>query len=76
MTSSTRIISALPATKIVDAAKQSGELTIEAWVKPQDDLQAGPRESSRCRSTPTGTLRSHRMETATTGAISHHHDRR
>src|SRR5580765_7110424 len=42
VTGSTKIVSEAPAKKIVDAVKQSGELTIEAWVRPQDDRQAGP----------------------------------
>ncbi|WZP00342.1 DUF1553 domain-containing protein [Isosphaeraceae bacterium EP7] len=42
VTSSTRISSARPARKIVAAVKQSGGLSIEAWVKPQDTSQAGP----------------------------------
>lgn len=42
VTTSTKIASTGPATKIVDAVKKSGELTIEAWIRPQDDRQAGP----------------------------------
>ena len=40
--SSARISSTGPARKIVAAVKQSGGLSIEAWVKPQDTHQAGP----------------------------------
>jgi len=42
ITTSSKIVSEAPAKKIVDTVKQSGELTIEAWVKPQDDRQGGP----------------------------------
>lgn len=42
VTSSARISSIQPARKIVEAVKQSGELSIEAWVKPHDTKQAGP----------------------------------
>ncbi|OYV85948.1 MAG: hypothetical protein B7Z73_12615, partial [Planctomycetia bacterium 21-64-5] len=42
VTSSSRIVSAKPAKKISDAIKQSGELTLEAWVRPIDDRQGGP----------------------------------
>ncbi|HVC92800.1 MAG TPA: DUF1549 domain-containing protein, partial [Pirellulales bacterium] len=42
VSSSARISSAGPARKIVAAIKQSNALSIEAWVKPQDALQAGP----------------------------------
>ncbi len=31
-----------PATKVIDAVKRSGELTIEAWVRPAKTNQAGP----------------------------------
>jgi hypothetical protein len=39
---STRIRSAGPATKIIEAVKASGELTIEVWIKPQHGEQRGP----------------------------------
>jgi hypothetical protein len=42
VTSNSKIVSDEPARKIVDAVKKSGALTIEAWVRPQDDRQAGP----------------------------------
>jgi hypothetical protein len=42
VTSSARMTSMQPARKIVAAVKQSGGLSIEAWVKPQDTRQAGP----------------------------------
>jgi mono/diheme cytochrome c family protein len=42
VTSSAAIGSAKPAGKIIDAVRKSGELTIEAWVKPENDKQAGP----------------------------------
>ncbi|TWU25474.1 Planctomycete cytochrome C [Novipirellula galeiformis] len=38
----TSLISATPATKIIDSIKRSGEITIEAWIKPASDSQAGP----------------------------------
>lgn len=40
--SSTRIQSSKPAKKIIDAAKRSGSITIEAWIKPWSDSQEGP----------------------------------
>ena len=40
--SSTKISSPGPAKKIVDAVKQSNAVTVEAWVKPASDRQAGP----------------------------------
>src|SRR5262245_16497010 len=40
VTASTRISSVQPARKIVAAVKQSGGLSIEAWVKPKDVRQA------------------------------------
>lgn len=40
--SSTKIQSARPAKKIIDAAKRSGAATFEAWVKPANDKQGGP----------------------------------
>lgn len=40
--SSTSIISVTPATKIIDSVKRSGEITIEAWIKPANVSQAGP----------------------------------
>lgn len=40
--SATPIRSKEPATKITSAVKRSGEFSIEAWVKPRDDRQAGP----------------------------------
>ncbi|MGH7140350.1 MAG: hypothetical protein ACREHD_31830, partial [Pirellulales bacterium] len=40
--SSARIVSAGPAKKVIDAVKQAGELTLEAWVRPNDDRQGGP----------------------------------
>src|SRR5205809_3405097 len=42
VTSSASIRSANPAAKIIDAVRKSGEFTIEAWVKPDNDRQAGP----------------------------------
>ncbi len=38
----TLIRSDQPATKIIDAVKRSGELTIEAWIQPAKTAQAGP----------------------------------
>ena len=40
--SATRIQSSKPAKKIIDAAKRSGSITIEAWIRPQSDSQEGP----------------------------------
>jgi len=38
----TRIRSSRPATKIIDAVKRTGALTIEAWVRPANTRQGGP----------------------------------
>ena len=40
--SSVRINSSGPATKIIDAIRQSASLTIDAWVKPANKSQTGP----------------------------------
>ncbi len=40
--SSARIRSTQPATKIHQAVKRSGELSLEAWLTPADDRQTGP----------------------------------
>ena len=40
--SSARIRSLLPARKIATAVKNSGELTVEAWLKPLNNFQNGP----------------------------------
>lgn len=40
--SPTILLSASTATKIIDACKTSGEVTIEAWVRPENNTQAGP----------------------------------
>jgi hypothetical protein len=42
ITESMRLTSVDPATKIITAIRRSGGVTIEAWVKPQDNRQAGP----------------------------------
>ena len=42
VSSGVRITSPQPARKLIAAVKQSGELTIEAWVKPKDLRQDGP----------------------------------
>ncbi|MGH7136734.1 MAG: LamG-like jellyroll fold domain-containing protein, partial [Pirellulales bacterium] len=42
VSSSARIVSAGPAKKLIDAIKQSGELTLETWVLPRGDRQGGP----------------------------------
>jgi hypothetical protein len=42
VTSPAKISSTSPAKKIIEAVKQSSELTIEVWVRPADDHQAGP----------------------------------
>lgn len=39
---STTIASSEPARKIIDGATRSGELTLEAWIVPQNDKQEGP----------------------------------
>ena len=36
------ICSQKPAVKILDAVRKSGEITIEAWIKPANTTQAGP----------------------------------
>ena len=40
--SSTNIISSGPSTKIIEAIKRSGSLTVEAWIRPQNVTQDGP----------------------------------
>ena len=40
--SSARIRSAGKATRLIEACQRSNELTLEVWVKPADDKQAGP----------------------------------
>jgi PKD repeat protein len=40
--SSTILDSGVAATKVVDAAQASGEISVEAWVRPADTLQDGP----------------------------------
>jgi hypothetical protein len=40
--SSTSIISPEPAAKIIESVKRSSEITIEAWIRPANDSQAGP----------------------------------
>jgi hypothetical protein len=42
ITASTIVSSAGPATKIVDACKTSGELTVEVWFVPDNLTQGGP----------------------------------
>ncbi len=42
ISSSARIRSRRPATRLINAVKQSGAVTIEAWVRPQNDRQQGP----------------------------------
>ncbi len=42
VTSPAKISSAGPARKVAAAVRQSGELTIEAWIRPQNAQQAGP----------------------------------
>lgn len=42
VTSTGRITSIEPARKVTTAVKQSGELTIEAWLKPSESRQSGP----------------------------------
>ncbi|MCA9134487.1 MAG: hypothetical protein KDA45_15060, partial [Planctomycetales bacterium] len=38
----TSIVSTTPATKIVQAVKRSGEISIEAWMTPANSAQSGP----------------------------------
>lgn len=38
----TKITSSTPATKIISAAKRTGGITVEAWVKPANNRQKGP----------------------------------
>lgn len=40
--SSASIVSQGPATKIIDAVKQTGEITVEAWITPAHAAQNGP----------------------------------
>ncbi|WP_298869393.1 DUF1592 domain-containing protein [uncultured Gimesia sp.] len=40
--SSTKIRSSTPATKLINAVKRSGSITVEAWVKPANVGQKGP----------------------------------
>ena len=40
--SATKIRSSTPATKMINAVKRSGSITLEAWVKPANDRQKGP----------------------------------
>ncbi len=42
VTAGVRISSGRPAKKIIDAVKRSGELTVEAWVRPAKNNQSGP----------------------------------
>ncbi len=39
---STRIVSAQPARKIIDAVRRSNAITVEAWLKPATTTQSGP----------------------------------
>jgi len=40
--SAAKIRSSTPATKLINAVKRSGSITLEAWVKPANDRQKGP----------------------------------
>ncbi|MEW4528316.1 DUF1592 domain-containing protein [Maioricimonas sp. JC845] len=40
--SATRIASSRPAAKISDAVRRSGEITVEAWIGPENTKQSGP----------------------------------
>jgi hypothetical protein len=51
--SSTRIASAAPAGKISQAVRRSGELTVEAWVRPANTTQAGPARIVTCSADPS-----------------------
>ena len=42
MVSPTRLLSQGPASKIIDACRQSGEVTLEAWIRPANVDQDGP----------------------------------
>lgn len=43
----TRILSTRPASKVVEACKRTGEITVEAWVTPAQTASPAGRESSR-----------------------------
>lgn len=40
--SPTILVSAKPATKLTEAVRQTGEFTLEAWIKPAKESQSGP----------------------------------
>jgi hypothetical protein len=52
-TSPIRFSSSAPAKKIVAAVKESGGVSLEAWVKPQDTRQAGPARIITLSADPT-----------------------
>jgi hypothetical protein len=49
----TKIASAAPAKRIVDAIQRSGSLTIEAWVKPENSEQNGPARIATLSADPS-----------------------
>ncbi len=51
--SSTRIASAAAAGKVVQAVRRSGELTVEAWIRPANTTQAGPARIVTCSADPS-----------------------
>ena len=51
--SSTRIASAAAAGKILQAVRRSGELTVEAWVRPANVTQTGPARIVTCSADPS-----------------------
>ncbi|MGE0375782.1 MAG: DUF1549 domain-containing protein, partial [Planctomycetaceae bacterium] len=42
ITSSARIRTSTPATRLIEAVKQSGALSVEVWMRPRGDRQKGP----------------------------------
>ena len=53
VTGSARIASTEPAKKISEAIRRSGELTLEAWIRPSDDRQTGPARIVSLSSDPS-----------------------
>lgn len=55
ISSPTVLASAGPATKLITAAQQSNELTIEAWIKPTNTTQNGPARIATLAGSATGS---------------------
>jgi mono/diheme cytochrome c family protein len=75
VTSSASIASAKPAGKITESIRKSGSITIESWIKPENDQQAGPARVVSLSADPTrrnftlgqdGTRYDVRLRTTTT----------